>query len=83
MSRRYTPTCLGIGPNRQVTFRNLPRPMLFAKTCCLADIPIIHLGYHANRYGKIAIGYHRDAVLNVGFQPKSSTNFQTQTPLNA
>ena len=30
--------------------------------CCLADIPIQHLGYHSKRYGKIAIGFHRDSV---------------------
>jgi hypothetical protein len=30
--------------------------------CCLADIPIQHLGYHSRRYGKIAIGFHRHAV---------------------
>jgi hypothetical protein len=59
----------GIGPSRQVTFRNLPRPMLFAQACCLADIPIIHLRYHEARYGKTAIGFHRDAVVNAGFSP--------------
>jgi hypothetical protein len=60
---------LGIGPDRQVTFRKMTQPMLFAQACCLADIPIIHLGHHATRYGKIAIGYHRDAVVDAGFSP--------------
>ena len=37
--------------------------------CCLADIPIMHLGYHAARYGKIAIGFHRDLAIRVQFSP--------------
>ena len=36
---------------------------------CLADIPIIHLSYHAQRYGKIAIGFHREHVMEQGFMP--------------
>jgi hypothetical protein len=40
-----------------------------AKACCLADIPIRHLKYHAARYGEIAIGFHREAVVNAGFSP--------------
>lgn len=37
--------------------------------CCLSDIPIAHLSYQAKRYGKIAIGFHRDAVVKHGFNP--------------
>jgi hypothetical protein len=37
--------------------------------CCLADIPAPHLGYHARRYGKFALGFHRDAVVQAGFNP--------------
>jgi hypothetical protein len=37
--------------------------------CCLADIPSPHLGYHASRYGKFAIGFHRHAVVRAGFNP--------------
>ncbi|MEO8593484.1 MAG: abortive infection system antitoxin AbiGi family protein [Candidatus Solibacter sp.] len=37
--------------------------------CCLADIPTAHLSYHASRYGKIAIGFHRDAAVRHGFNP--------------
>jgi Putative abortive phage resistance protein AbiGi, antitoxin len=37
--------------------------------CCLADIPIMHLGYHADRYGKFAIGFHRRAIIEAGFSP--------------
>jgi hypothetical protein len=37
--------------------------------CCLADIPIQHLTYHSRRYGKMAIGFHRNAVVRGGFNP--------------
>ncbi|HLF84543.1 MAG TPA: abortive infection system antitoxin AbiGi family protein [Blastocatellia bacterium] len=40
-----------------------------ACVCCLADIPVQHLGYHANRYGKFAIGFHRDAAVKQDFNP--------------
>ena len=40
-----------------------------APVCCLADIPIMHLAYHADRYGKFAIGFHRAAALRAGFNP--------------
>ena len=37
--------------------------------CCLADIPLIHLGYHSYRYGKFAIGFHRDSAIKNNFNP--------------
>lgn len=37
--------------------------------CCLADIPIVHLGYHGNNYGNFAIGFHRSAAIRNGFNP--------------
>ena len=37
--------------------------------CCLADIPIQHLNYHAERYGKFAIGFHRKSAIKNGFNP--------------
>jgi hypothetical protein len=40
-----------------------------APVCCLSDIPAPHLGYHAYRYGKFAIGFHRAAVVRHGFNP--------------
>lgn len=40
-----------------------------APVCCLSDIPAAHLGYHAYRYGKFAIGFHRDAAVRHGFNP--------------
>lgn len=33
--------------------------------CCLADIPIQHLNYHAERYGKFAIGFHRASLFRM------------------
>lgn len=36
---------------------------------CVADIPIQHLGYHAMRYGKFAVGFKRDKLLYRGFNP--------------
>jgi hypothetical protein len=37
--------------------------------CCVTDIPIAHLSYHASRYGKIAVGFHREAAIRAGFNP--------------
>ena len=41
--------------------RIIPRES--AAVCCVSDIPIAHLSYHAGRYGKVALGFHRDAHL--------------------
>ena len=49
-----------IGPSRH---------LISAPVCCLADIPIVHLGYHAERYGKFAIGFHRASAIRHGFNP--------------
>jgi len=48
-----------------------PREALIKSSpvCCLADIPIAHLSYHAHRYGKFAIGFHRRAVVKHKFSP--------------
>ena len=37
--------------------------------CCLADIPAPHLRYHSYRYGKFAIGFRRESVIDHGFNP--------------
>ncbi len=37
--------------------------------CCVADIPLQHLAYHAQRYGKIAIGFKRESIIKAGFNP--------------
>jgi hypothetical protein len=49
--------------------KNVLVELTSAPVCCLADIPIAHLAYHAYRYGKFAIGFHRDSVLRHGFNP--------------
>lgn len=40
-----------------------------ARVNCVADIPLMHLGFHARRYGKFAIGFRRDALIKAGFNP--------------
>lgn len=45
------------------------RELVSAPVCCLADVPVMHLSYLASRYGKFAIGFHRDAVVRHGFNP--------------
>jgi len=49
-------------PNFKYTISSSP-------VCCLADVPIMHLEYIAERYGKFAIGFHRDSIINSGFNP--------------
>lgn len=48
---------------RLVGIENKPITLTSAPICCLADIPVAHLGYHAERYGKCAIGFRREAVI--------------------
>jgi hypothetical protein len=40
-----------------------------AMFCCISDIPIQHLAYHSNQYGKFAIGFRREVILTQGFNP--------------
>ena len=49
--------------------RNVMRTLRSAPVCCVADIPIVHLSYHATRYGKFAIGFHRESAISAGFNP--------------
>jgi hypothetical protein len=51
------------------TIRNSLVEIQSRPVCCLADIPIANLPYHAQRYGKFAIGFHRAAALKAGFNP--------------
>ncbi len=37
--------------------------------CCVAEIPIQHLSFHAKRYGKFAIGFYRDSLIKNAFRP--------------
>lgn len=55
--------------DKMIMHYNVPKTLISAPVCCLADIPIMHLNYHADRYGKIAIGFHRDAAIRAGFSP--------------
>jgi hypothetical protein len=50
------------GPEKTVEHESAP-------VCCVADIPVAHLSYHAARYGKIAIGFHRGAPVRARFNP--------------
>ena len=52
-----------------ITETNVPVVVKSSKVCCIADIPIQHLSYHSTRYGRIAIGFYRDAVVKAGFNP--------------
>ncbi len=52
-----------------VTRKDLPRDVPSAPVCCLSDIPVQHLGYHAQRYGKFAIGFRREAAIQSEFNP--------------
>lgn len=54
---------------RVVVSKNKPITMYSSSVCCLADIPSVHLGYHATRYGNFAIGFHRSSVVQHGFNP--------------
>jgi len=49
--------------------KNVKIEIKSSPVCCLAEIPIQHLNYHSDRYGKIAIGFHRNSVVNAGFNP--------------
>lgn len=49
--------------------KNVPEEIISSSVCCLADIPAPHLRYHSYRYGKFAIGFHRSAIINYGFNP--------------
>ena len=52
-----------------VTEKNVPMTISSKPICCLSDIPAQHLGYHAQRYGKFAIGFHRSSVVRHEFNP--------------
>ncbi len=48
---------------------NVPVDIESSLICYLSDIPAPHLRYHAYKYGKFALGFHRDAVIRSGFNP--------------
>ncbi|PML35448.1 abortive infection system antitoxin AbiGi family protein, partial [Vibrio sp. 10N.261.52.A1] len=49
--------------------QNVPVTVKSNPVCCVADIPLQHLAYHAQRYGKIAIGFKRESIIKAGFNP--------------
>jgi Putative abortive phage resistance protein AbiGi, antitoxin len=51
------------------TEHDVMRTLESAPVCCLADIPLMHLAYHAPRYGQFALGFHREAALRARFNP--------------
>lgn len=57
--------------NHSVTVKSKP-------VCCVADIPLQHVDYHSNRYGKIAIGFHRESIVKSGFNPVMYTLENTE-----
>jgi len=36
---------------------------------CVADIPISELGFHSQRYGRVALGFRREDLMTFGFNP--------------
>lgn len=58
--------------------KNFPVRIESSSVCCVADIPLQHLSYHANRYGKIAIGFKREAIVRAGFNPVMYTLENTE-----
>ena len=59
----------GTKTRERIVEKNLEYTLYSSPVCCVADIPIQHLAYHSKRYGKIAIGFRREAVINAGFNP--------------
>lgn len=54
---------------RKAARKNVPITIESSAICCVSDIPAPHLHYHAQRYGKFAVGFHRSAVIRAGFNP--------------
>lgn len=62
--RKYNPKT-----KRVEVQKNVPVDIESSSICCVSDIPAPHLRYHANRYGKFALGFHRKAIIRAGFNP--------------
>ena len=58
--------------------KNHPVTVKSKSVCCVADIPLQHIDYHSNRYGKIAIGFQRDSIVKAGFNPVMYTLENTE-----
>lgn len=57
--------------------KNQVKELKTSAVCCVADIPISELTYHSHRYGKIGIGFHRDALIGHGFNPVLYTPYDS------
>ena len=60
--------------------KNTTVSMESSQVCCLSDIPVAHLSYHAKRYGKFAVGFHREAAVRHGFNPVFYTLYNSNVP---
>jgi Putative abortive phage resistance protein AbiGi, antitoxin len=65
-SQATGPASIVVDPKREMTIT-----VESVQVACVADIPIMHINYHALRYGKIAIGFHRISLIRHGFTPVS------------
>lgn len=57
-------TVFDVEINQTYVEENIPDTFESKEVCCMAEIPIQHLSYHAKRYGKFAIGFYRDSLIN-------------------
>ncbi|MEZ8804262.1 abortive infection system antitoxin AbiGi family protein [Vibrio splendidus] len=73
IKRKYNPT---LGKVEEI--KNYEAMVSSSPVCCVADIPLQHIAYHSNRYGKIAIGFHRDSIVNASFNPVMYTLDNTE-----
>ena len=68
-----------LGSKRTEVMRGGPVTIESSPVCCVCDIPAPHLRYHAYRYGRFAVGFHREAISGAGFNPVFYT--LTDTPV--
>jgi hypothetical protein len=71
-----------IETGKRVKQYNVKKDIVSSPVVCLADIPIQHLEYHAKRYGKFAIGFHRQSAIDNGFNPVFYT-LENSTVINS
>lgn len=61
---------------------NITRELSTSPVCCVADIPEAGLPFHAQRYGKFAIGFRRSSIIKASFNPVFYT-FDSQSIANS
>ena len=64
------------------TRRNQVKEVRTSQVCCVADIPLSELHFHAKRYGRIAIGFHRKALITANFNPVLYTRLDSDIVKN-